>query len=112
VATHTGLRLDGPSFYPGWLLEETHPLLAAGQATGQALWGAPLPVDVWRFSTDGTYSAGAAGIPTLGFGPQEERYVHAADDQVDLAKLTKAAAFYALFPLMFVNGEEGLMERG
>ena len=53
----------------------------------------------------GAYSAGAAGIPTLGFGPQEERYVHAADDQVDLAKLTKAAAFYALFPLMFVNRE-------
>lgn len=105
VHTHTGARLDGPSFYPGWLLEETHPLLAAGQATGRALWGAPLPVDVWRFSTDGTYSAGAAGIPTLGFGPQEERYVHAADDQVDLAKLTKAAAFYALFPLMLANGE-------
>jgi acetylornithine deacetylase/succinyl-diaminopimelate desuccinylase-like protein len=105
VATHTGLRLDGPSFYPGWLLEETHPLLAVGQTTGRALWGAPLPVDVWRFSTDGTYSAGAAGIPSLGFGPQEERYVHAANDQVDLAKLTKAAAFYALFPLMFANGE-------
>jgi putative selenium metabolism hydrolase len=107
VPTHTGLHLDGPSFYPGWLLEETHPLLAVGQATGQALWGESLPVDVWRFSTDGTYSAGAAGIPTLGFGPQEERYVHAVDDQVDLAKLTKAAAFYALFPLMFVNDEEG-----
>jgi len=112
VPTHTGLRLDGPSFYPGWLLEETHPLLAVGQATGQALWGAPLPVDVWRFSTDGTYSAGAAGIPTLGFGPQEERYVHAADDQVDLAKLTKAAAFYALFPLMFANREEDEIDRG
>ncbi|MFZ1770789.1 MAG: YgeY family selenium metabolism-linked hydrolase [Caldilinea sp.] len=105
VSTHTGLRLDGPSFYPGWLLEQTHPLLAVGQATGRALWGESLPVDVWRFSTDGAYSAGAADIPTLGFGPQEERYVHAADDQVDLAKLTKAAAFYALFPLMFVNRE-------
>jgi hypothetical protein len=42
-----------------------------------------------------------AGIPTLGFGPQEEKYVHAADDQVDLTKLQKAAAFYALFPLIF-----------
>jgi putative selenium metabolism hydrolase len=112
VPTHTGLRLDGPSFYPGWLLEETHPLLAVGQTTGQALWGAPLPVDVWRFSTDGTYSAGTAGIPTLGFGPQEERYVHATDDQVDLVKLTKAAAFYALFPLMFVNDEGEEIERG
>jgi acetylornithine deacetylase/succinyl-diaminopimelate desuccinylase-like protein len=58
-------------------------------------------VDVWRFSTDGTYSAGTAGIATLGFGPQEEKYVHAVDDQVDLMKLQKAAAFYALFPLIF-----------
>ena len=105
VRTHTDIRLDGPSFYPGWLLDEASPLLAAGQATGKALWGANLPVDVWRFSTDGTYSAGAAGIPTLGFGPQEERYVHAADDQVDLSKLTRAAAFYALFPLIFTNQE-------
>lgn len=100
VRTHTGQRLDGPSFYPGWLLDEESPLLEAGQAAGRALWGGPLPVDVWRFSTDGTYSAGAAGIPTLGFGPQEEKYVHAADDQVDLKKLEKAAAFYALFPLI------------
>lgn len=100
VATHTGLRLDGPAFYPGWLLPEAHPLLAAGQATCRALWGQAPRVDVWKFSTDGAYSAGAAGIPTLGFGPQEEQYVHAADDQVNLAKLARAAQFYALFPMM------------
>ena len=33
VLTHTGQRLDGPAFYPGWLLPEEHPLLRAGQAT-------------------------------------------------------------------------------
>ncbi len=102
VLTHTGLHLDGPSFYPGWLLPETHPLVVAGQATGAALWeGRRLPIGVWRFSTDGTYSAGAAGIPTLGFGPQEEQFVHTALDQVSLSKLGKAADFYALFPLVF-----------
>lgn len=100
VATHTGLRLDGPSFYPGWLLEEDHPLLAAGQATCRALWGQAPRVDVWKFSTDGAYSAGAAGIPTLGFGPEEEQYVHAANDQLNLTKLGRAAEFYALFPMM------------
>jgi len=105
VRTHTGQRLDGPSFFPGWLLDEHHPLLAAGRATGAALWGAPPPVGVWRFSTDGTYSAGDAGLPTLGFGPEEERYVHATDDQVDLLKLQKAAAFYALFPFLFGSQE-------
>jgi putative selenium metabolism hydrolase len=103
VRTHTGQRLDGPSFFPGWLLDEQHPLLAAGRAAGAALWGAPPPVGVWRFSTDGTYSAGDAGLPTLGFGPEEERFVHAVDDQVDLLKLQKAAAFYAQFPEIYTQ---------
>ncbi len=103
VLTHTGQRLDGPSFFPGWLLDERHPLLDAGKATCAALWQSPPRVGVWRFSTDGAYSAGEAGIPTLGFGPQEERFVHSAEDQVDLTKLEKAAAFYALFPLMYVE---------
>jgi putative selenium metabolism hydrolase len=98
VLTHTGLRLDGPCYFAGWLLDEAHPLIAAGRATGAALWGAPPGVDVWRFSTDGAYSAGVANIPTLGFGPEEEKYVHSAQDQVDLNKLCEAAAFYGLLP--------------
>ena len=103
VLSHTGLRLDGPSFYPGWLLAEDHPVLVAGQAANRALWGADARVDVWRFSTDGTYSAGAAGIPTLGFGPEEEQYVHTTLDQVNLTKLRKAAEFYALFPFAYLQ---------
>jgi putative selenium metabolism hydrolase len=105
VRTHTGLALDGPSFFPGWYLEDEHALLRAGKEAYMRLWGASPEVGVWRFSTDGTYSAGQAGIPTLGFGPQEERYVHATDDQVDLLKLQQAAAFYALFPLIYTREE-------
>jgi putative selenium metabolism hydrolase len=103
VLTHTGLRLDGPSFFPGWLMDDGQPLLASARAAGKALWGASPEVDVWRFSTDGTYSAGEAGIPTLGFGPQEEKFVHSVEDQVDLNKLQQAAAFYALFPLSYAG---------
>ncbi len=101
VLTHTGLRLDGPSFYPGWLLDEDDPLLDVGKTTCRSLWGGEPAVGVWRFSTDGAYSAGAAGIPSLGFGPEEEQYVHTALDQVSLSKLRKAAAFYALFPFVY-----------
>lgn len=103
VTAHTGLRLDGPAFYPGWLLEEDHLLLAVGKATAAALWGAEPAVGIWRFSTDGAYSAGAAGIPTLGFGPQEEQYVHTPLDQVDLTKLRRATEFYAMFPLVYAR---------
>jgi putative selenium metabolism hydrolase len=101
VKSWTGLDLSGPAFFPGWLLPEDHPLLKVGKLTCAALWGEVPPVDVWKFSTNGTYSAGEANIPTLGFGPMEEQYVHTPQDQVDLAKLLKGAMFYALFPLAY-----------
>jgi acetylornithine deacetylase/succinyl-diaminopimelate desuccinylase-like protein len=101
VRAHTGLKLDDRAFFPGWLLEEDSPLLSAGQATYQALFGEAAEVAVWKFSTDGTYSAGTAGIPTLGFGPQEEKYVHTPLDQVNLEKVKRAAMFYALFPFIY-----------
>ena len=101
VTSWTGLDLSGPAFFPGWLLDADDPLIAAGRLTCAALWGEAPPVDVWRFSTNGTHSAGAAGIPTLGYGPMEEQYVHTPLDQVDLVKLLKAAMFYAVFPTAY-----------
>lgn len=101
VKSWTGLDLSGPAFFPGWLLPEDHPLIEVGKVTCAALWGELPAVDVWKFSTNGTYSAGVAGIPSLGFGPMEEQYVHTPQDQVDLEKLLKGAMFYALFPLAY-----------
>jgi hypothetical protein len=37
----------------------------------------------------------------MGFGPQEEPYVHTAQDQVNLDKLVDAAMFYALYPIIY-----------
>lgn len=101
VVSWTGQDLSGPAFFPGWLLEADAPLLEAGKMTYAALWERVPRVDVWKFSTNGTYSGGVAAIPTLGFGPMEEQYVHTPEDQVDLAKLLKATMFYALFPLVY-----------
>jgi putative selenium metabolism hydrolase len=101
VKSWTGIDLSGPAFFPGWLLPEDHPLMEVGKLTCAALWGEVPKVDVWKFSTNGTYSAGVADIPTLGFGPMEEQYVHTPQDQVDLEKLLKGAMFYALFPLAY-----------
>ncbi|MGM0401565.1 MAG: M20/M25/M40 family metallo-hydrolase, partial [Chloroflexota bacterium] len=49
----------------------------------------------WNFSTDGVYSAGTAGIPTVGFGPGEEAHAHTIDEQVRLNDLKAAAQVYA-----------------
>ncbi len=101
VKSWTGIDLSSPAFFPAWLLPKNHPLLEVGKLTCAALWGQSPAVDVWKFSTNGAYSAGVANIPTLGFGPMEEQYVHTPQDQVDLEKLLKAAMFYALFPLAY-----------
>ncbi|MDH3753190.1 MAG: YgeY family selenium metabolism-linked hydrolase [Acidimicrobiia bacterium] len=107
VTSWTGLDLSGPAFFPGWLLDGDDPLVDAGRLTCAALWDQEPPVDVWQFSTNGTYSAGAAGIPTIGYGPMEEEYVHTPLDQVDLVKLLKAAMFYALFPTAYTHIRSG-----
>ncbi len=101
VRSWTGVDLSGPAFFPGWLLPEDDALMQAGKLTCAALWGQVPVVDVWKFSTNGTYSAGVAGIPTLGYGPQEEQYAHTPQDQIDLNKMLKATMFYALFPMAY-----------
>ena len=49
----------------------------------------------WAFSTDGVYTMGVAGIPTVGFGPGEERYAHVADERILLDDVYLAAQGYA-----------------
>jgi acetylornithine deacetylase/succinyl-diaminopimelate desuccinylase-like protein len=44
---------------------------------------------------------GVKSIPTIGFGPGEERHAHSTEDQVKVDDLWKAVAFYALFPFVY-----------
>ena len=66
--TYTGALLRGPKFLPAWLLEETDPFV---QTALQGLHAAGLDPQfgAYRFCTNAAYSAGTAGVPTVGFGP-------------------------------------------
>jgi acetylornithine deacetylase/succinyl-diaminopimelate desuccinylase-like protein len=85
-------------YYPAWLLEDNHPLAVAGQQTIKALWGEERPLGTWDFSTNGTYWAGKAKIPSIGFGPGDEKTAHMRHEQVPLDDVVKATEFYALLP--------------
>ncbi|HMB24280.1 MAG TPA: YgeY family selenium metabolism-linked hydrolase, partial [Anaerolineales bacterium] len=85
-------------FYPPWLIEDEHPLTQAGLGTIEALWGEKRPLGTWDFSTNGTYWAGKAGIPSIGFGPGDEKFAHTSLEQVPLKEVVAATEFYALFP--------------
>lgn len=47
-----------------------------------------MPVDLWRFATDGGHFM-AAGIPTIGFGPGDERLAHTTEERIDLDQLAR-----------------------
>ncbi len=49
---------------------------------------------IWRFSTDGIYSAGIMGVTTIGYGPGDERLAHKPNEYVPIDHLVKAVEGY------------------
>lgn len=103
--SYTGFVFPVSKYYPAWLLDDAHPLTQAGQATIEALWGEGRPLGTWDFSTNGTYWAGKAGIPSIGFGPGDEKTAHMTDENVPLDEVVAATEFYALLPKILKDGQ-------
>lgn len=95
---YTGLTLETEKYFPTWVLEPDHPLVTAGVAAGEAALGNTPEVDKWTFSTNGIASAGRLSIPTIGFGPSEERWAHSVLDQCPVDDLVASIAYYAALP--------------
>lgn len=91
--TFTGAFLRGPKFLPAWLFPEEHPFV---QVARGGLQGAGLAATFgsYRFCTNAAYSAGVAGVPTIGFGPGREEDAHIIDERLSVAELTAAARGY------------------
>jgi putative selenium metabolism hydrolase len=96
--SYTGFVRSTDKYYPTWTLPEEHALVRAGVAAGVSALGVTPEVDIWTFSTNGVWSAGHLGIPTIGFGPSEEKWAHTVLDQCPVDDLVASIAFYAALP--------------
>ena len=96
--SYTGFKLVLDKYFPAWALEETHPLVQAALNTTEMVYGQRARTGKWNFSTNGTYWAGKAGIPSIGFGPGDEMHAHTTLDQVSLDDVVRSASFYAVLP--------------
>ncbi len=99
-----GRKISQEKYFPTWVLEKNHPLVNAGfEAAKKARPGEDVKVSRWIFSTNGVTTMGRFHIPSIGFGPGDEWLAHAVDEYVRVSDLTKAAAFYALFPFSLIK---------
>lgn len=91
--TYTGIRWDQPKWFPPWELAESHELVRTA-ITALRSSGLEPKLTSYRFCTNAAYSAGVAGVPTVGFGPSTEDLVHIVDESVDLEHLIAASLGY------------------
>jgi putative selenium metabolism hydrolase len=95
MVTYTGYSQAGRKYFPPWLVSEDDPVVRKAARGLERVLGARPKLGIWPFSTDGAYTMGACGIPTIGFGPGDERLAHTTDERVRLADVALAASGYA-----------------
>jgi putative selenium metabolism hydrolase len=95
ATSYTGYDCRTRASFPAWVMPEDNPLVQATMRSVRETLGYRPRLGRWGFSTDGTYTAGVANIPTVGFGPGEERYAHTQDEQIQLNDVVDAARVYA-----------------
>lgn len=94
VKTYTGYKEKIKKYFPGWLIDKNHPIVEKAQkALGEIFKKNPRLIG-WKFSTDGSYTAGVLGIPSIGFGPGDEKVAHSYNENVPIEHLIKATKGY------------------
>lgn len=101
--TWTGRAFSVPEFSAAWWTDEASPFVtrAARALASQGL--DPTPT-YYTFCTNGSYLAGQAGIPTIGFGVGEGHMAHQVDEHVTLESLTKGAKGFAAIAAELLGG--------
>ena len=91
--TFTDQVLRSEKFYPAWELPADHAFVQQALQGIHAAGMAP-QLRAYRFCTNAAYSAGVAGVPTIGFGPAEEGDAHVVNEHLQIAELTAVARGY------------------
>lgn len=98
--SYTGVTIPVEKYYPAWCLDEDHRLVRAAAECYAKLFDEKPAVSRWDFSTNGVYTMGVAGVPSIGFGPGLEELAHTVREHVPVEQVLRATMFYALLPAL------------
>ncbi|MEM2123660.1 MAG: YgeY family selenium metabolism-linked hydrolase [Candidatus Bathyarchaeia archaeon] len=94
ITCYTGYSEVVEQFYPAWITPPEGKLVETARECLGFAFKKGISLSKWSFSTDGAYTAGVVEIPTIGFGPGEERYAHTPEDQVRKSDILEALKGY------------------
>lgn len=97
----TGRKLKMRGFFPSWLIKETD-IIQKGLESLRNI-GFQANTHVWKFSTDGVYTCGLKGIPTIGIGPGDEALAHQPNEFVCVRDVEKAVQAYVAIVESFIS---------
>ena len=86
--TYTGYTCEVNKYHPPWATDQQIPVVKkALDALENA--GQKPECFYWKFGTDGGYTAGLRGIPTIGYSHAEEKWAHQPKEQVKISQMMK-----------------------
>lgn len=88
-------------FFNAWILPKNHYLVESAISAFRRAYRKNPELVLWPFCTNGSFTMGERKIPTIGFGPGEEKYAHCANEQIRFADVLEAIKFYSVAPLTF-----------
>lgn len=93
--SYTGLEPTGQISTSGFLLSQDDFIVQAAVGAVHAATGRVPSVRPWSFGTDGSYSCGVYGIPTIGYAPGDETMAHTNRERL---YLVSAQPVYDAYP--------------
>ncbi len=93
LTAYTGAKIEAPDFHPGWVIDPASPWVRKAEAALRQVGIEPTYTTA-RFCTNGSYSAGVAGIPTLIFGPSSGMLAHRIDEHIEISELLQGVEGY------------------
>lgn len=91
--SYTGLRIEAERYFPGWIVSEEEEFVKRAWSALQEE-NAPSKISYYSFCTNGSQSAGARGIPTIGFGPSKEILAHTVNEHIEIEQIIQAFQGY------------------
>lgn len=103
IKSYTGYTTKAKAYVPMWLMEESHPLVQTAIQAYKSQFNEEPETGTWKFSTNGVATKGMFDIPSIGFGPGNEKHAHSPDDQIKIKDLVDAISYYAALTYWWIQ---------